>query len=133
MHDDLEIIKQLENEIGLEIKSWSMSLKTERFGKETSRACVFNDKGDAVELFLNSTQIKSFPTKVLELKELRVLHFFRSKLESIPPEINKLIHLEHLYIRGGSITSIPRECSQFCLRFLAHVGGAALVDADKDI
>lgn len=107
MNDDLKIIKQLEKEIGQTIEVFN------RWGDvkidPKTKACTYIKGKGVVALYLNGTAFSVFPTKILELKNLKVLCLIAGKLESIPPEINTLKSLDTLTLVHLGLSSLPKE------------------------
>merc|ERR1711953_357657 len=64
------------------------------------------------ELNLSSNNLSEFPTFILELPRLRVLHLAENKISSLPIEISRLSNLERLYLGNNRLTNIPPQISQ---------------------
>lgn len=63
----------------------------------------------ALRLYLSNNTIRTFPSEILSLTNLRVLSLRHNKLTWIPPALATLPHLEHLNIAGNKLKRLPFE------------------------
>ena len=70
-------------------------------------------------LLLSKNRLDTFPTQILEFRNLRELDLSKNKLHNIPPQIGKLSNLEVLNLDRNKIDSLPQEIGQLHkLRYL---------------
>jgi len=69
-------------------------------------------KGDSKKIHLESLNLNSFPDKIFQFEDLRILSLANSLLTELPSDIKKLKKLEKLSLEGNNIKSLPREFSE---------------------
>ncbi|KAK4946989.1 hypothetical protein LTR10_014131 [Elasticomyces elasticus] len=62
-----------------------------------------------LRLYLANNLLQTFPTPLLELRNLRVLSLRHNRLRSIPPSIRELVNLETLNVAGNQLEFLPFE------------------------
>lgn len=62
-----------------------------------------------LRLFLSNNLLRTVPTEILNLTNLRVLSLRQNKLTSLPVGIRKLVNLEELNVSGNKLLYLPFE------------------------
>jgi len=62
-----------------------------------------------LRVYLANNLLQTFPTPLLELRNLRVLSLRHNRLKSIPPSIRELVNLETLNLAGNQLEFLPFE------------------------
>ncbi|KAI1628790.1 hypothetical protein EDD37DRAFT_20625 [Exophiala viscosa] len=62
-----------------------------------------------LRIYLANNLLQTFPTPILELRNLRVLSLRHNGLKSIPPSIRELVNLETLNVAGNQLEFLPFE------------------------
>ncbi|CAN2041547.1 hypothetical protein GMMP15_530005 [Candidatus Magnetomoraceae bacterium gMMP-15] len=101
----MQIIKQLEKEIGIKLKELE---KIEWY----SPGYKLDENKDIVELFLCFCELEKIPVEIGELKNLQLLDLSSNKLTSLPAEIGELKNLLSLYLSSNKLTSLPKEITK---------------------
>ena len=107
MPTDLEFIKQLEKEIGTELKEEEITY--ENFNKGAYQR---DSNGRVIRLSLEFLQLKEFPRTILKFRNLDHLSLYRNQLSTLPPEISQLKKLNTLYLSGNQLSMLPPEISK---------------------
>jgi GTPase SAR1 family protein len=108
MPTDLELIKQLEKEIGSEL--------TEE--KEISHVEIYqgayekDSKGHVIHLALEDLKLKQIPKTIYEFKYLTSLSLYKSQLSILPSRISKLTNLTRLDLYNNNLSTLPPEIAK---------------------
>lgn len=115
MPTDLEFIKQLEKEIGTELRSGTRSQNTLAVytslpdGRDAAEGVYSIRKGRVVYLVLGGLGLERFPRTVLSLINLQHLSLYGNKIKILPPEIKQLTNLKRLYLSENKLRTLPTE------------------------
>ena len=93
----------------LSLSAWSQKSNTEKYGVDkcyTSIEDALAEKDKVECLDLTRQKLKSFPTEILEFKNLKVLILSKNKIEELPAEIGQLDSLHTLVAYRNGITDI---------------------------
>lgn len=104
MPTDLELIKQLEKEIGTTLEEAAM-LTYARSGT----VYQVDSNGNVVRLALESRELKALPRTVLKFKKLEYLSLYDNKLSKLPHEITQLTNLTILVLHANRLGTLPSE------------------------
>jgi len=61
------------------------------------------------ELNLSGNNLTEFPSFILDLPRLKVLHLAENQIQSVPADIGRLNQLERLYLGKNCLREIPRQ------------------------
>ena len=140
MSGDLDLIKQLEREIGTEIEVRPDRSEEEdhAFGKERPKSTdgntnklmywffladqpghadmdfvVIDEDGHAVRLYLMKTLLSEVPSTLFKLEYIELLLLYRIKFSIVPAEIRSLSRLRMLFFGSNkNLRELPRELAQ---------------------
>lgn len=101
METDLEIIKQIENNYGIQI-----SQETSLTGSSTSYV-IENNKITGLSIF--NKQLKNFPQEILKLNKLEILYLGYNEIKEIPKEISRLKKMRVISFFENKIKILPRD------------------------
>ncbi|MGH1363893.1 MAG: COR domain-containing protein [Calditrichia bacterium] len=151
MKSDLEILKELEKEIGSSIKvrtSKNESLtmlenddnvfgdvvKLDKIGP-TSRVAITNKSRQVIRLYLNNLHLTELPLAIFKLTGLEIIFFYDNELVLIQKEIENLVNLVGICIaRQDHLKEIPKELIYLPnLRLLYVEALSSLVYPPKEI
>jgi hypothetical protein len=104
MATDLEIIEELEKEIGKKLRSVNFTDIT--WDSSTGSYAVDNN-GNIVGLNLCNLNLTSFPTSILKLTHLNKISLYKNQLSSIPQGIKNLKNLSYLALVSNRFTEFP--------------------------
>lgn len=108
---DLEIIKQLENELDIELRPIEFK-NISNFFSPNGYALDPIKKKEVIGLHLMSMGLKDFPLQILELKSLHSLRMDDNLLSRLPKEISRLRFLEKLDLNENNLNELPREIAE---------------------
>ena len=128
MSKDLQIIKELEKELGVELEKnesgiWASNCKAYR--------CDII--GDVTALGLYNMELTQISQKVLELKKLRILSLHSNKFAIFPSEITQFKNLDSLDLGGNHLTTLPPEIAQLKNLYLLNLSGNQLTSLPSEI
>ena len=131
MATDLEILKELEEEIGRKLKEvrfsdvWGPSeyLKYAVESKHNKNVLGLHLSGSGLKTFpviilkfkqlvrltLGDNQLSTIPNEIKQLTNLQALYLGRNRLTNIPPAIGQLVQLRELYLHDNQLVTIPAE------------------------
>ena len=132
MSSDLEVIRQLEKELGIELDRSSQLLVHIDGYTITTTAYQIDTNRTVVGLALNSVELNKLPLTILKLEGLTHLSLYNNLLtesesviwqmktltyldlqlnqfRTLPPEIGQLVNLTHLNLDHNDISELPRE------------------------
>ena len=126
MSDDLEIIEELEKELGFHIR---------RVGDEEEGRIFYrlDVDGDVVALSLSLVGLRTTPPSIAKLTNLTQLHLWDNRLTSLPPEITQLTNLTQLHLWDNRLTSLPPEITQLTNLTQLHLGDNGLTSLPPEI
>ncbi|HUU19241.1 MAG TPA: COR domain-containing protein [Sedimentisphaerales bacterium] len=108
MPTDLELIQQLEKEVGIKLRE-----KEEiQYSASYAKAYQKDSKGHIIRLALEDLQLYEFPRTILKFKNLVYLSLYDNQLSMLPPEISKLTNLNKLYLGNNKLRTLPPEISK---------------------
>ena len=107
MSTDLELIKQLEKEIGKKFKEGEID-----FGNPNQQAYQRNSTGDVIKLTLYKGKLGKFPRTIPKFRKLESLSLFDNQRNSLPPEITQLTNLTVLDLSSNQLSTLPPEITQ---------------------
>lgn len=119
MPTDLELIKQLEKEIGTELTEEEEITNEDIY----EGAYQTDSNGHVIRLALNGLQLKELPRTILKFRKLVYLDLYDNQLSTLPPEITKLKNLTTLDLSSNQLSTLPPEItkltnlSEFCLHY----------------
>ena len=100
MSTDLDIIKQLEQTIGIKLekldKIWTFSV-----------GYMQNERNQITGLSLSECDLKEFPPLILKLQNLTELSLINNKLGELPPSIIELQNLTELDLVSNQLSNLP--------------------------
>ncbi len=105
MSSDLEIIEQLGDEIGVELKEENRIEYSDTY----KGAYQTDSNGHVIRLALENLELKEFPEAALKLKYLEYLSFYENQLNALPSEILQLTNLTKLYLSSNQLSTLPPE------------------------
>jgi len=108
MPTDLELIKELEKEIGIELT------EEEKIDYARINEGVYQrgHDGNVIRLALEFLKLKKFPSTILKFKDLDFLSLLGNQLNSVPPEISQLMSLMELSLGYNQLGGLPPEITQ---------------------
>jgi len=106
MSNDLEILQELQQAIGIELVELEGDIQTNRHAYE------LDSEQSVVGLHLQNTGLTEFPRVVLQLKNLQTLDLDANKIDSLPPELAQLQNLTTLTLWNTCLTEFPRVVLQ---------------------
>ena len=106
MATDLEIIKELEEEIGHKIGAAD---NTEDWYIDTSY--IADPNRNVVGISLKGLNLRKFPLTILKLKKLNLLHLWGNAISTLPPEIIEL-NLSGLNLEKNALEELPIEVTE---------------------
>jgi internalin A len=98
---DLDIIRQLEKRLGIEIKE----VNENNFSM--SGSSFVTDKDKITKLSLYGQQLKEFPPEIIELKNLTDLFLGDNRFSDLPSSISKLKNLTSLSFSSNQFSDLP--------------------------
>ena len=72
---------------------------------------------------LNSNQLRSLPSVIGDLKNLKALWLGNNGLQQLPSEVGHLTALQHLALSANNISELPKEIGNLCSLTLLDVSG----------
>ncbi len=108
MASDMEILKALGEEIGVELRPFSMSSLT-HYG---AVGYAFDETKRVIGLALSERAVETVHAILFQLQSLQTLYLSFNRLTSLPPEIAQLRSLQTLYLHSNRLTSLPPEIAQ---------------------
>ncbi len=109
MQTDLEIIRELEKEIGQEIKEVK---DLDIMKLSTYPAYQLDSQNHVVRLADDAVDFKKIPKAIFKLRNLERLSIYRNKLNALPSEIGRLTNLKMLYLFENHLHALPPEIGQ---------------------
>lgn len=106
MASDLEIIKELEKEIGKKLKK----VEFNEIRDDTPLRCyAIDENGNVIGLCLDKSGLNEIPELIFELEHLLRVDLYNNKLTKISGEIKKLSNLQKLNFSDNKINTLPSE------------------------
>lgn len=103
---DLDIIKQLEKELGIELPELSYGENDEKIYYEKN-GFVCDKQGNVLMLLLSNINLTFMPDSITKLERLKMLNLAGNQLTHIPDTIGKLTRLESLDLGNNNILTLP--------------------------
>ena len=107
MPTDLELIEQLEKEIGIELTEKETDSSTAHSG-----AYQRDSDGHVIRLAINGGELTEFPDTILRFKNLDFLSLHHNQLTTLPPEIRHFVKLRKLYLSINQLNALPPEVTK---------------------
>lgn len=131
METDIEIVKQLEKEIGAKIKRLK-SVRVDEF--ECPRSYIADKDGHVIKLNLRYSHLKDIPKSILKLKNLITLYLSDNSISQLTSEITQLTKLRRLGLGCNSLTSIPKEITNLDMEISSNwYGGDGILLGDNPL
>ena len=105
-YTDLEIIQQLEQEIGRKLEKFT------NFEKISEIGYVLNENKDVVQLNLSQCNLNSIPNALFNLKKLEFLVISGNKVEQLPDSFVQLLNLSVLGLSKNELKELPASFGQ---------------------
>jgi internalin A len=106
MPTDLEILKVLEKELGIELREIKGEVRVNKTG------CKIDGNQNVVGLSLFSAGLSELPPEIGQLQNLTELKLWGNQLSALPPEIGQLQNLTKLNLWGNQLSALPPEIVQ---------------------
>ncbi|MCP4611419.1 MAG: GTPase [Planctomycetes bacterium] len=129
MPTDLELIKQLEKEIGIGLHEE----KDIDYTAPYTGVYEKDDKDHVISLFLDETQLKEFPRIIFKFKYLTYLSLSKSKLVTLPSEIAELTKLSRLYLVFNKLRKLPTEITKLTNLRELYLSGNQIITLPPEI
>jgi internalin A len=104
---DLDIIKSLEKELGIQIRRISPN-----YDNHNSSNYVLDENEDVTRLSIHDANLKVLPVSITKLENLIELHLVRNKLKTLPVSIKKLQKLLKLSLFSNQIKIFPESITE---------------------
>ena len=104
MPTDLEIIEELEKEIGKGLKQVDFEKVTE---VTNSKGYAIDEHDNIIGLNLCSLDLNYLPDSVLKLKSFIKLTVYDNQIKDLPIKIKELKNLEVLFLHGNNLKTLP--------------------------
>jgi len=127
MASDLEIIKQLEKEIRIELRELEGEVRYD------TKAYKTDSNQNVTGLYLNYTGLKEFPLIIMQLKNLTELYLYYNQLSTLPGEIYQLKNLTKLYLYNNQLSTLPGEITQLKNLTVLDLSGNQLTGVPGEI
>ncbi len=103
MAKDLDILRQLEDEIGRKLHrpSGDTGLLPGEY--------LFSRRRGIIRVNLADSALREVPKRLTELKNLELVALWSNKISRLPKEITELKNLHHLYLDSNEFTEFPKE------------------------
>ncbi len=105
MSNDLELIKQLKEEIGVKLKETKKD-------KTVNIAYQRDYKDRVFRLELEDLKLTEFPKTIFKFNNLEYLSLNKNEISSLPPEIKQLTNLKTLKLGNNPFGKFPQEITQ---------------------
>jgi Leucine-rich repeat (LRR) protein len=102
---DLNLIKQLEKEIGIELKK----LPLDKISKEVTNGYALNEKKQVIGINLDKRSLTSLPNTIPKFQHLSVLSLYDNNLTTLPESITNLVNLTSLNLVNNKLTTLPES------------------------
>jgi internalin A len=106
MPTDLEILKELEKELGIELREIKGIVRGDESGRKTDA------NQNVVGLSLYAAGLRALPPEIGQLQNLIELDLSRNQLSTLPPEIGQLQNLTALDLWSNQLSALPPEIGQ---------------------
>ncbi len=129
MPTDLELIQQIEQEIGTKLE------KKDNIGSREIILGAYeqNDSGQVIKIVLVRLNLTEIPKAVFELEHLVFLNLCDNQLTSLPKEIAQLTDLTELRLVNNQLTSLPKEIAQLTNLTTLNLTNSQLTSLPKEI
>ncbi len=111
MASDLEILKQIEKELGRKFKrgltGWEKWTSTKPFSEYK-----IDHAGNVVRIRITGTELNRIPASIGQLTNLQGLYVRYNQLTSLPASIGQLTNLQWLDVSSNQLTSLPDSIVQ---------------------
>jgi Leucine-rich repeat (LRR) protein len=101
MPTDLEILKDLEKELGIELREIKGEVRFDERGFKT------DGNQNVVGLSLYAAGLSECPPEIVQLQNLTALDLSGNHLSALPPEITQLQNLTTLDLSGNHLSALP--------------------------
>ena len=130
MPNDLDLITQLEQEIGSE-----KIVRLKKFHSWSITGYIIDDNQQVVGLSLNELALNFVPQTIFQLTNLKVLDLSENRLTTLPPEIIQLKSLKILNLEKNPLKQPPPEIVAkgitAIFEYLWQLAGALLIIAKR--
>jgi len=104
--NDLDIIKQLEQEIGKKLEHFTKIEKVEETGY------VLNENNEVIQLNLSKCDLNILPNSLFNLKKIENLYLIGTKIENLPESFSQLKNLSVLSLSSTELKELPESFGQ---------------------
>ena len=112
-HDDLKVIKRLEEIWGKKFK------RSKKLGHESGHSFRVDKNGRVIGIRIFNANFSEIPDELFELDGLEDLRIFGSYITELPEEIQVLNRIEVMYVSSGHLNYLPPEIGNLKkIRFL---------------
>ncbi len=120
MAGDLDVIDELEREVGTKIPRRSLDKKpSSRLMWSRENGCYTDKNGKAVAIVLVQAGLDTLPRPILRLENLMLLNLALNELTALPDEIAHLKSLKALQLYGNRIKCLPSSILELGLHIRA--------------
>lgn len=108
MPTDLELIKELEREIGIDLTQEEII----DYSGILRGAYQIDFNAHVIRLALEDLELKDFPRTIMKFKNLVYLSLYDNQVRKFPPEIKQLTNLTELYLAQNQLSTLPPEITK---------------------
>ena len=105
---DLELIKQLEQEIGRKLPQISL----DKISSDLDNGYAVDENNDVVGLNLDKSELYTIPNALLNLKNLHRLSLYSKKIYELPESFGQLQNLSSLDLSDNQLKDLPASFGQ---------------------